>query len=79
MADCSEDGKGAGLIVRPRAPPQGDAALAASLPSKKLRISTGCQSGVNFSQTTAVFAKLDVTFGEDLTGVGGKAGMRVNW
>ncbi len=33
----------------------------------------------NFSQTTAVFAKLDVTFGDDLTGVGGKAGMRVNW
>jgi len=33
----------------------------------------------NFSQTTAVFAKVDVTFGDDLTGVGGKAGMRVNW
>ncbi len=33
----------------------------------------------NFTQTTAVFAKLDVTFGDDLTGVGGKAGMRVNW
>lgn len=27
-------------------------------------------------QTTAVFAKVDVTFGDDLTGVGG---MRVNW
>jgi hypothetical protein len=24
-----------------------------------------------------VFAKLDVTFGEDIEGVGGKAGMRV--
>ena len=33
----------------------------------------------NFSQTTAVFAKLDVTFGDDVTGVGGKAGMRVAW
>ena len=33
----------------------------------------------NFSQTTAVFAKADVTFGDDLTGVGGKAGMRVSW
>jgi len=33
----------------------------------------------NFSQTTAVFAKVDVTFGDDLTGVGGKAGMRVSW
>jgi len=27
----------------------------------------------NFSQTTAVFAKVDVTFGDDLTGVGGPA------
>jgi Autotransporter beta-domain/Autochaperone Domain Type 1 len=39
-------------------------------------------AGVNFfnvSQTTAVFAKVDVTFGDDLTGLGGKAGMRVNW
>ena len=39
-------------------------------------------AGVNFfniSQTTAVFAKVDVTFGDDLTGVGGKAGMRVAW
>jgi len=33
----------------------------------------------NFSQTTSVFAKADVTFGDDLTGVGGKAGMRVSW
>jgi Autotransporter beta-domain/Autochaperone Domain Type 1 len=33
----------------------------------------------NFSQTTAVFAKVDVTFGDDLTGLGGKAGMRVSW
>jgi autotransporter family porin len=39
-------------------------------------------AGVNFfnlTQTTAVFAKADVTFGDDITGVGGKAGMRVNW
>ena len=33
----------------------------------------------NFSQTTAVFAKVDVTFGDDVSGVGGKAGMRVAW
>lgn len=33
----------------------------------------------NFSQTTAVFAKVDYTFGEDVQGVGGKAGMRVAW
>ena len=26
----------------------------------------------NFSQPTAVFAKVDVSFGDDLTGVGGK-------
>jgi autotransporter family porin len=25
------------------------------------------------------FAKVDVTFGDDLSGVGGKAGMRVAW
>ena len=39
-------------------------------------------AGVNFfnpSATTAVFAKLDVTFGDDVSGIGGKAGMRVNW
>jgi outer membrane autotransporter protein len=39
-------------------------------------------AGVNFfnlSQTTSVFAKTDVTFGEDVTGLGGKAGMRVSW
>ncbi|HUV65774.1 MAG TPA: hypothetical protein VMW24_17895 [Sedimentisphaerales bacterium] len=39
-------------------------------------------AGVNFfnpSATTAVFAKVDVTFGDDVSGVGGKAGMRVNW
>jgi len=33
----------------------------------------------NFSQTTAVFAKVDYTFGDDISGVGGKAGMRVSW
>jgi len=33
----------------------------------------------NFSQTTAVFAKVDVAIGDDISGVGGKAGMRVNW
>jgi hypothetical protein len=26
-----------------------------------------------------VFAKVDVTFGEDIDGIGGKAGMRVSW
>jgi len=26
-----------------------------------------------------VFAKLDVTFGDNIDGVGGKAGMRVSW
>jgi hypothetical protein len=38
-------------------------------------------AGVNFfnpSANTSVFAKL-VTFGEDIEGVGGKAGMRVSW
>jgi autotransporter family porin len=33
----------------------------------------------NLSQTTSVFAKADVTFGEDVTGLGGKAGMRISW
>ena len=33
----------------------------------------------NFSETTSVFAKVDVTFGDDVSGVGGKAGMRVSW
>lgn len=33
----------------------------------------------NFTQTTAVFAKVDYTFGEDVQGLGGKAGMRVAW
>jgi len=39
-------------------------------------------AGVNFfnvSQTTSVFAKVDTTFGNDITGVGGKVGMRVAW
>ena len=39
-------------------------------------------AGVNFFSHTAnssVFAKVDVTFGEDIDGVGGKAGMRVAW
>ena len=39
-------------------------------------------AGVNFfnpSANTSLFAKVDVTFGEDLDGVGGKAGMRVAW
>jgi hypothetical protein len=39
-------------------------------------------AGVNFfnpSANTSVFAKLDVTFGDDIEGVGGKAGMRVSW
>ncbi len=33
----------------------------------------------NFSQATSLFAKADVTFGDDVTGLGGKAGMRVAW
>src|SRR5262245_979222 len=39
-------------------------------------------AGVNFfnpSANTSVFAKVDVTFGDDFDGVGGKAGMRVSW
>ena len=39
-------------------------------------------AGMNFfnpSANTSVFAKVDVTFGDDLDGVGGKAGMRVSW
>jgi len=39
-------------------------------------------AGVNFfnpSANTSLFAKVDVTFGDDLDGVGGKAGMRVSW
>jgi autotransporter family porin len=38
--------------------------------------------GANFfnpNANTSVFAKLDVTFGDDVEGVGGKAGMRVSW
>jgi hypothetical protein len=38
--------------------------------------------GVNFfsaSGNTSVFAKVDVTFGQDIDGIGGKAGMRVSW
>jgi hypothetical protein len=31
------------------------------------------------SANTSVFAKLDVTFGDNVDGVGGKAGMRVSW
>ena len=37
--------------------------------------------GVNFfnpTASTSVFAKVDVTFGQDIDGVGGKAGMRVS-
>ncbi|HEY6670355.1 MAG TPA: hypothetical protein VI075_05405 [Methyloceanibacter sp.] len=39
-------------------------------------------AGVNFfnpSANTSVFAKLDITFGDDIDGTGGKAGMRVSW
>ena len=39
-------------------------------------------AGVNFfnpSANTTVFAKVDVTFGDDLDGVSGKARMRVSW
>ena len=39
-------------------------------------------TGINFfnpSANTSVFAKFDVNFGDDLTGVAGRAGMRVKW
>jgi outer membrane autotransporter protein len=39
-------------------------------------------AGVNFfvpNKQTSVYAKVDVSFGEDLDGVGGRAGMRYNW
>ncbi len=39
-------------------------------------------AGVNFfnpSASTSVFAKFDATFGNDLEGFGGKAGIRVSW
>jgi autotransporter family porin len=38
--------------------------------------------GVNIfnpTASTSVVAKLNVTFGEDVDGVGGKAGMRISW
>jgi hypothetical protein len=35
--------------------------------------------GLNPGANTTVFAKVDVTFGDDVDGVGGKAGMRVSW
>jgi hypothetical protein len=31
------------------------------------------------SANASVLAKLDVTFGDNVDGVGGKAGMRVSW
>ncbi len=31
------------------------------------------------SRARAVFAKFDATFGDNLEGFGGKAGMRVSW
>jgi hypothetical protein len=39
-------------------------------------------AGLNFfnpSASTAVFVKVDTSFGEELEGVGGNAGMRVSW
>jgi autotransporter family porin len=39
-------------------------------------------AGVNFfnpSKQTSVFAKVDVTFGEETDGIAGRAGMRVSW
>ena len=35
--------------------------------------------GNRVSFNASVFAKVDVTFGDDLDGIGGKAGMRVTW
>jgi uncharacterized protein with beta-barrel porin domain len=34
---------------------------------------------VSPSAQASVFAKVDVTFGDDVEGVGGKVGMRYNW
>ena len=34
---------------------------------------------VNFSEATPVFAKVGVIFGDDVSGVGDKAGMRIAW
>jgi hypothetical protein len=39
-------------------------------------------TGVNFfspGALTSLFAKLDVTFGDDTEGVSAKGGMRFNW
>ena len=39
-------------------------------------------AGLNFfnpSASTAIFVNVDTRFGEELEGVGGKAGMRVSW
>ena len=34
---------------------------------------------VNPSASTSLFAKLNVTFGEETNGIGAKAGARVSW
>jgi hypothetical protein len=48
-----------------------------------LRVSQRWQAcGVNFfspGTQTSLFAKLDVTFGDETDGVGAKAGARVSW
>jgi autotransporter family porin len=38
-----------------------------------------CRCDFNPSASTSVFTKVDVTFGEDIDGIGGKAGMRIAW
>jgi autotransporter family porin len=40
---------------------------------------SGGNNFFNPTANTSVFAKRDVTFGEDIDGGGGKAGMRVCW
>jgi len=42
-------------------------------------IPEGALNFFNPSANTTVFAKVDTTFGDDITGVGGKAGMRAVW
>jgi hypothetical protein len=62
-------------------------------PSGDLMLRTGRSTQIHFSRCTPgwqtscgkcsifgpVFGKVDVAFGDDLSGVGGKAGMRVAW
>ena len=67
------------MIAVIAAPTPGAALVACLQPASPAPIS---DLGINdsiFSKTTSVFAKVDVTFGDDVSGVGGQAGMRVAW